>query len=62
MIVRFTVRGTHQGTFEGIAPTGRTATFTGVERHRLVNGKIAAVIWRCFDKLTLWRQLGVVSG
>ena len=36
---RWTARGTHQGEYEGIAPTGKTITTTGITIIRLVDGK-----------------------
>jgi steroid delta-isomerase-like uncharacterized protein len=37
---RWTARGTHQGKYEGIAPTGKTITSTGITIIRLVDGKV----------------------
>ncbi len=38
--IRWTIRGTHQGTLMGIAPTGKSITFSGVNIYRLAGGKI----------------------
>jgi len=38
--VRHVWRATHQGPYEGIAPTGRPITFTGADIYRIVDGKI----------------------
>ena len=38
---RWTARGTHRGAYEGIAPTGKTITPTGIPILRIVNGKVA---------------------
>jgi predicted ester cyclase len=35
-----TARGTHQGTWLGIKPTGKTVTYTGVNIDRVVDGRI----------------------
>jgi len=35
-----TARGTHQGSWLGIAPTGKRVTFTGVNVDRVVGGRI----------------------
>ncbi len=37
---RWTMRGTHHGEIEGVAPTGKQVTFTGITIVRLANGKI----------------------
>ena len=36
----WTMQGTHQGEFAGIAPTGKPATMTGITIVRFANGKI----------------------
>ena len=38
--VRFTLRGTHQGEFMGMPPTGRSVTMTGMGLFRLAGGQI----------------------
>lgn len=37
---RWTSRGTHRGDYEGIAPTGKTVTSTGITIIRIVDGKV----------------------
>ena len=37
---RWTARGTHQGAYDGIAPTGKTITPTGITILRIVDGKV----------------------
>lgn len=37
---RWTMRGTHQGVYEGIAPTGKAITLTGITILRFADGKI----------------------
>ncbi len=56
---RFTIRGTHTGTFAGIPPTGKTVTLTGMDFVRIVNGKIAE-IWSNQDTLSMLQQLDVI--
>jgi predicted ester cyclase len=56
--IRFTVSGTHTGSFMGIAPTGRTIKVTATGIFRVVNGK-ATDNWVNFDALGLLQQLGV---
>ena len=59
VVVRWTVAGTHQGEFMGIAPTGKTVTRAGVAIYRLVNGKITEN-WLFADDLDFMRQLGAL--
>jgi predicted ester cyclase len=40
VVVRTTWRGTHLGIYEGVAPTGQTATRTLIQIFRIVNGLI----------------------
>ena len=59
VMVRYTTRGTHQGTFRGIPPTGKQVSGTGMFIDRLVNGK-AVEQWINGDDLGLLQQLGVI--
>ena len=61
VVVRFTARGTHSGPFMGIAPTGREATWSGVNIYRVSGGRIRET-WQLADGLGLLRQLGAVPG
>ena len=36
----WTARGNHQGEYEGIAPTGKPITATGITILRIVDGKV----------------------
>ena len=56
---RWTTHGTHTGTFQGIAPTGRRVTTSGVTVHHLREGRIAET-WLAFDNLSFLQQLGAV--
>ena len=56
---RWTGRGTHRGTFQGIAPTGRQVTVPGTVFYRFASGKITEFHGQC-DGLTLMQQLGVI--
>lgn len=56
---RWTGRGTHQGEFQGIAPTGRQITVPGFVFYRVASGKITE-FWGLFDGLALMRQLGAI--
>lgn len=57
--VRWSVRGTHRGTFMGIPPTNKSVTSAGIDIVRYVEGK-RAEIWGQWDALGLLQQLGVV--
>ena len=59
VVVRYTTRGTHQGNFMGIPPTGKQVSGTGIFIDRIVNGK-AVEQWGNSDTLGLLQQLGVV--
>jgi steroid delta-isomerase-like uncharacterized protein len=59
VVSRFRLRGTHQGAFYGLQPTGRHVEIEGVDFLRISGGLIAE--WIYFeDALGLFRQLGVV--
>ena len=51
--------GTHTGDFQGLPPTQRKVTFTGLELNRFVDGRVVEH-WFQLDSLTLLQQLGMV--
>jgi steroid delta-isomerase-like uncharacterized protein len=51
--------GTHTGEFQGLPPTDRKVTFSGLELNRFVDGRVAEH-WFQMDSLTLLQQLGLV--
>ncbi|MCR2807565.1 ester cyclase [Paenibacillus soyae] len=56
VLVRMTVRGTHQGVFFGTAPTGNTIDVTLYRQYRVVDGRIAEHRgW--IDMVTMWSQI-----
>ena len=57
---RITTRATHKGAFQGISPTGRRVTQTGIDILRMAGGRLVER-WGEFDKLGLLQQLGVVK-
>lgn len=59
VVTRWSARATHQGTFNGIPPTGREITVTGIDIDRLASGKVVEC-WPQMDELGLLRQLGVI--
>ena len=56
---RWTMRGTHEGEFRGISPTGKQITVTGIGIFRFSDGKVVES-WDNFDQLGMMRQLGVI--
>lgn len=59
VVVRYTARGTHQGNFRGLPPTGKQGSGTGMFWDRIVSGK-AVEQWFNNDDLGLLQQLGVI--
>ena len=60
IVTRGTTRGTHQGTFADIAPTGNSIEVAWVMFTRIKDGRIAEE-WEIFDTLAFMTQLGAVS-
>lgn len=54
---RWIASGTHLGAWGAVEPTGRNATFSGVNIFRFENGKVAE-IWNHRDDLGLMEQVG----
>ena len=59
VVARLTTRGTQQGAFMGIPPTGKQATITAIDINRIVGGK-SVEHWLNMDTLGLLQQLGVI--
>ncbi len=59
VVSRLTWRGTHQGEFMGILPTGKQVTITSIEIVRLADGKVVEHR-NVVDNLGTLQQLGVV--
>lgn len=57
---RWHLTGTHQGEFQGIAPTGRAIAFPGLEYNRVADGGFAEH-WSMFDNIGLLRQIGAFT-
>jgi steroid delta-isomerase-like uncharacterized protein len=51
--------GTHTGEFQGLPPTHKKVSFSGLELNRFVDGRVAEH-WFQLDTLTLLQQLGLV--
>ncbi len=56
--IAYTLTGTHQGDFNGIAPTGKTIEVRGLQIGRFEDGKIVER-WGSSDELGIVQQLGV---
>jgi steroid delta-isomerase-like uncharacterized protein len=61
VVVRGTLRATHNGEFAGIPPTGKSVNIVAIQTFRLVDGKIAEA-WLSIDRLGMLQQLGVMPG
>jgi steroid delta-isomerase-like uncharacterized protein len=59
VVVRHTFRGTHQGDYMGIPPTGKEVTTTSIVITRIANGK-GIEAWINSDNLGRLQQLGVI--
>jgi ketosteroid isomerase-like protein len=60
VLVRLTIRGTHQGELLGIAPTGRAVEVAVLDLFHVRGGKLVEH-WALLDNLGLLKQLGVTS-
>ena len=56
--VAYTLTGTHEGEFHGIAPTGKKVEVRGLQIGRFANGQIVER-WGSSDELGILQQLGV---
>ena len=56
---RFTMRGTHQGTFFGVPPTGRKIAVTAMNFYRLSGGQVVEERGQP-DLLALMQQIGAI--
>ena len=59
VVIRVTGSGTHEGEFQGMAPTQVRVTATGIGIGRIENGRIAEA-WAAYDALGLRQQLGAI--
>ncbi|MDQ0822503.1 steroid delta-isomerase-like uncharacterized protein [Arthrobacter sp. V4I6] len=51
--------GTHQGELMGVAPTGRSVEFSGIDIIRVDDGKVVEH-WGATDTFTLMQQIGAL--
>ena len=59
VVVRITGRGIHRGEYEGVPPTGKRVSMSGIAIYRIAHGKIVEE-WSQADRLDFLRQLGAV--
>ncbi len=57
--IRWTGRGTHEAAFLGVAPTGNSVEWTGINVYRIACGRIAEG-WSEADGLGILRQVGAL--
>jgi steroid delta-isomerase-like uncharacterized protein len=57
VVARWTMRGTHRGTFFGVEGTGRTFESPGLSLHTIADGRIVED-WEYSDDIGQMRQLG----
>ena len=53
----YTMTGTHQGTFQGVAPTGRPVRARGLQISRFAGGRMVER-WGSSDQMGILEQLG----
>ncbi|MFN2561916.1 MAG: ester cyclase [Jatrophihabitans sp.] len=58
VVVRWSSTGRHTGEFVGIPPTDREYTISGIDIHRLDDGRMAEH-WHVVDQLSQLQQLGL---
>ena len=60
VVTRWTARGTHRGSFQGIPATGREIHLMGTDIDRMADGKVVEC-WAHVDELGLMQQLGAIA-
>ena len=60
VVTRWTGTGTHSGEWNGLAPTGKQVSFSGIAVRRMAGGKIAER-WANVDYTGLMRQISAGS-
>jgi steroid delta-isomerase-like uncharacterized protein len=58
---RFVMRGTHQGNFFGVPPTGKAIKVQAIDFYRFSNGQIVEEYGQP-DMLDLLQQIGAIPG
>ena len=60
VVTHWIAEGTHQGSFEGIAPTGKRFKVSAIDIDYIQNGKFTEC-WTNMDELGLLQQLGILN-
>ena len=60
VVTRWTIRGTQQGEFRGIAPSGEQITLKGIGIFRFSEEGKVVESWDNFDPLGMMQQLGAI--
>jgi steroid delta-isomerase-like uncharacterized protein len=58
--MRYTISGTHRGTFQGVAPTGKSFEVAALQLARFENGRCVER-WGSTDELGMMKQLGILA-
>jgi steroid delta-isomerase-like uncharacterized protein len=61
VVLHMTWRGTHQGEFMGIPPTGNSISINVIDIMRVAEGKFVEH-WGVIDSMAMMQQLGVAPG
>jgi steroid delta-isomerase-like uncharacterized protein len=59
VVTRWTGRGTHQGEFMGVAPSGNRVEIAGITINRISVSKISET-WTIYDALGMMQQIGAM--
>ena len=59
VVTRVMVRGTQTGPLLGLPPTGKSASWTVIDVHRIADGKLVEQ-WGPSDQVGLMQQLGLM--
>jgi steroid delta-isomerase-like uncharacterized protein len=58
--MRYTISGTHDGEFQGVAPTGKSFKVSALQLARFENGRCVER-WGSTDELGMMKQLGILQ-
>jgi steroid delta-isomerase-like uncharacterized protein len=58
--MRYTISGTHEGEFQGVAPTGKSFKVAALQLARFQDGRCVER-WGSTDELTMMKQLGILE-
>jgi predicted ester cyclase len=58
--MRYTISGTHEGEFQGVAPTGKRFEVSALQLARFENGRCVER-WGSTDELGMMKQLGILE-